>query len=343
MSRHLTGPRDEGASPWRLCVAPMMDWTDRHCRYFHRQLAPHARLYTEMIAAGAVLHGDPVRHLAHDPAERPLAVQFGGSDPAALARCAELAEAWGYDEVDLNCGCPSPRVREGAFGVVLMREPARVAACVRAMRAATSLPVTVKCRIGVDEDDDFAFLARFVERVAGAGCRVFLVHARKAWLRGLSPKENREIPPLRPERVYRLKEAFPELTVVYNGGITSPEEARAHLAHLDGVMVGRTAYREPWRLVAFERALFDPDFRPRRRTVVAAMAAYAARVAAEGVPLYAVARHMLGLANGLPGARRFRRLLSEGTRGREVPPRVLLEAWAAVRDPEEAVPFTTSS
>ncbi len=332
-----------GAATHRLCVAPMMDWTDRHCRVFHRQLAPHARLYTEMVATGAVLHGDVARHLAFSPEERPLAVQFGGSDPAALARCAEMAEAWGYDEVNLNCGCPSPRVRRGAFGAVLMLEPQRVAACVRAMAAAGALPVSVKCRIGVDEHDDFAFLCRFVEAVAEAGCGIVVVHARKAWLEGLSPKENREIPPLDHERVYRLKEAFPELTVVINGGIRTPEEALAHLRHVDGVMIGREAYTNPWVLPAFERALFDPGFRPRREEVVRAMAAYARRMGDEGVPLHAIARHMLGLANGLPGARRYRRMLSEETRGRPVPPERLLEAWACVRDPEAGAPLTTPS
>ncbi len=326
-----------GREAWRLCVAPMMDWTDRHCRWFHRQLAPHARLYTEMVPTGAVVFGDARRHLAFSPEERPLAVQFGGSDPDHLARCAELAEAYGYDEVNLNCGCPSPRVRAGAFGAALMLEPEKVAACVAAMRRATALPVTVKCRIGVDDHDDFDFLLRFVETVAEAGCRTFVVHARKAWLRGLSPKENREVPPLDYERVYRLGERLPELVIVLNGGIRTPEEALSHLRHVDGVMIGREAYTNPWVLPAFERALFDPGFRPSRRRVLERVADYA-RVMAEreGVPVYAVARHLLGLANGLPGARHFRRILSEETRGRDVDPDVLLDAWSRVRDPEEA-------
>lgn len=336
MSERREATPAAGREAWRLCVAPMMDWTDRHCRWFHRQLAPHARLYTEMVATGAVVFGDADRHLAFSPEERPVAVQFGGCDPDHLARCAELAEARGYDEVNLNCGCPSPRVKAGAFGAVLMLEPEKVAACVAAMRRATSLPVTVKCRIGVDDHDHPDFLCRFVETVARAGCEVFVVHARKAWLEGLSPRENREIPPLDHERVYRLKEAFPELVIVLNGGIRTPEEALSHLAQVDGVMIGREAYANPWVLPAFERALFDPAFRPTRRAVLERVVAYAREMhGREGVPVHAVARHLLGLANGLPGARHFRRILSEETRGREVDPRILLDAWARVRDPEE--------
>ncbi len=325
-----------GRDAWRLCVAPMMDRTDRHCRMFHRQLAPHARLYTEMVATSAVLYGDVARHLAFSPEERPLAVQFGGSDPDDLARCAERAAAWGYDEINLNCGCPSPRVRRGAFGAVLMLEPARVAACVRAMAAASGLSISVKCRIGVDEQDDFAFLARFVERVAAAGCRIFIVHARKAWLEGLSPKQNREVPPLDHERVYRLKEAFVGLVVVLNGGIRNVPDALAHLRHVDGVMIGREAYANPWRLVELEQALFDPQFAPRREDIVRTMTAYARRLEAEGVPPRAVFRHLLGLANGLAGARRYRRILGEALAAGDRGAAALVEAFEAVRDASRA-------
>jgi len=337
MDLRANPPTTSRRDAWRLCIAPMMDWTDRHCRWFHRQLAPHARLYTEMVPTGAVIFGDARRHLGFSPEERPLAVQFGGSDPGHLARCAELAEACGFDEVNLNCGCPSPRVRSGAFGVVLMLEPGKVAACVAAMRRATSLPVTVKCRIGVDDHDDFDFLLRFVETVAEAGCGTFVVHARKAWLEGLSPRENREVPPLDYGRVYRLKERLPELVIVLNGGIRTPEEASIHLRYVDGVMIGREAYTNPWVLPALERALFDPGFWPTRRQVLERVADYARRAhERDGVPVYAVARHLLGLANGLPGARHFRRVLSERTRGRDVDPDVLLDAWAEVRDPDGA-------
>jgi tRNA-dihydrouridine synthase A len=295
----------------RLCVAPMMDWTDRHCRYFHRLLAPNALLYTEMVHSGAVLFGDARRHLAFDPAERPVALQLGGSEPADLARAASVGEAFGYDEVNLNCGCPSPRVQRGSFGACLMAEPARVADCVAAMRAAVRIPVTVKCRIGIDDSEEYEFLARFVAEVAAAGCRTFVVHARKAWLKGLSPKENREIPPLRHGVVHELKRAFPHLEVVLNGGLRDPAAAAAHLPPLDGVMVGREAYENPWSLTAFEAALFGTPPPPSREAVVEAVAAYAERQAAEaGVPLKAVTRHVLGLYNGLPGARAFRRRLS---------------------------------
>jgi tRNA-dihydrouridine synthase A len=303
----VTGPGPDR----RFCVAPMMDWTDRHCRYFHRLLAPRALLYTEMMHHGAVLFGDAGRHLAFDPAERPVALQFGGSEPAALARAARAAADFGYDEINLNCGCPSDRVKRGSFGACLMAEPGRVADAVAAMRAAVDLPVTVKCRIGIDDSEEFAFLARFVGAVGGAGCRTFVVHARKAWLKDLSPKENREVPPLRYEVVHRLKREFPALEIVVNGGVRAPEAARAHLERVDGVMVGREAYENPWSLRAFQAALLDAEPPPRTRAeIVEAMAAYAERQARAGVPLRAIARHMLGLFNGLPGARAWRRRLS---------------------------------
>jgi tRNA-dihydrouridine synthase A len=316
----------------RLSVAPMMDWTDRHCRYFHRLLAPRALLYTEMVHHGAVLFGDAERHLAFDPAEHPLALQLGGSEPVALARAARIGAEFGYDEVNLNCGCPSDRVRRGSFGACLMAEPGRVADSVAAMRAAVDVPVTVKCRIGIDDSEEFAFLARFVETVGAAGCRTFVVHARKAWLKGLSPKENREVPPLRHEVVHRLKREFPALEIVLNGGIRAREAARAHLQWVDGVMVGREAYENPWSLRAFQGALLDAEPPPRTRAeIVEAMVAYAERQARRGVPPRAIARHMLGLFNGLPGARAWRRRLSllQASDG----PATLREAAAQVAAP----------
>src|SRR5580765_6849255 len=233
---------------WRLCVAPMMDWTDRHCRYFHRLLAPHARLYTEMVTSGAIVHGDRARHLDFDAAEHPLALQLGGHEPTELAECARIGADWGYDEINLNVGCPSDRVQSGRFGACLMREPTLVADCVAAMRAAVSIPVTVKCRIGVDEQDDYEDLHRFAETLVGAGLETLIVHARKAWLHGLSPKENREIPPLNYERVVRLKQEFPRLAIIINGGIVDANAAQAHCATVDGAMLGRAAYHDPFVL-----------------------------------------------------------------------------------------------
>lgn len=315
----------------RLCVAPMMDWTDRHCRYFHRLLAPEALLYTEMITTGAVLHGGAERFLGFDPAERPVALQLGGSEPEDLAACARLAEAYGYAEVNLNCGCPSARVQRGAFGACLMREPGLVADCVGAMRAATTLPVTVKCRIGVDDSDEWSFLLTFVDAIAAAGCRTVIVHARKAWLNGLSPKENREVPPLRHDIVARLKRERPALEVVVNGGITTVAAALVYRRWADGVMIGRAAYQDPWSLRAFAAALQAPPPPLVRAEAVAAMAAYARREAAGGVPLRAIARHMLGLFNGLPGARAWRRRLSEGMARPEARSALLLDALHCIR------------
>ena len=290
----------------------MMDWTDRHCRFFHRLLAPEALLYTEMVTTGAILHNDPARFLAFDTRESPVALQLGGSEPDDLAAATAIAEAWPYAEINLNCGCPSDRVQSGRFGASLMAEPARVADCVAAMQAATTKPVTVKCRIGIDDSDEEAFLDQFVDRVAEAGCGVFIVHARKAWLKGLSPKENREVPPLNHERVARLKQRRPDLTIVLNGGITEPETAAAALRAVDGIMIGRVAYQAPYRLPAFSRALQDPGFGdPDREEVLAAMRDYATTAAAEGTPVRAIARHVLGLYNGEPGARGWRRRLSE--------------------------------
>lgn len=290
-----------------------MDWSDRHCRYFWRGLSRHARLYTEMITTGAILFGDADRHLAFEPDEHPVALQLGGSHADALARCAALAEQYGYDEVNLNCGCPSDRVQEGRFGACLMKEPDTVAAAVRAMRSATQLPVTVKHRIGVDDSEDYNFLKHFVETVATAGCDTFLVHARKAWLQGLSPKENREIPPLTYEHVYRLKQEFPALTIVINGGIKTLAECSEHLANVDGVMLGREPYENPWMLSEVDATLFGMNGpTDSREQALRRMQPYVERQLAQGVPLGAMTRHLLGLWRGQPGGRLFRRVISEG-------------------------------
>ncbi|WP_240476746.1 tRNA dihydrouridine(20/20a) synthase DusA [Geminicoccus roseus] len=316
----------------RLSVAPMIDWTDRHCRRFHRMLAPGALLYTEMITTGALLFGDQERHLAFSPEEHPVALQLGGSEPDALAASAKLGLAHGYDEINLNCGCPSPRVQKGAFGACLMREPELVADCVRAMREAVAVPVTVKHRIGVDDDEEWPTLWRFVTTVAEAGCTVFVVHARKAWLKGLSPKENREIPPLRYELVERLKAERPDLTIVLNGGLRSEDAVAEALGRFDGVMIGREAYENPWSLTRFgPLAGQDGPDGLTRQEVVRAMAAYALERQAAGTPFKSIGRHMLGLFNGLPGARRYRRLLSEGMIRGDHGPDLLEAALAAVR------------
>jgi tRNA-dihydrouridine synthase A len=292
----------------KFCVAPMMEWTDRHCRSFHRLLTRRARLYTEMLGTGAVIHGDRARLLAFDPAEHPLAVQFGGSDPRALALAARICADLGYDEVNLNVGCPSARVRDGRFGACLMEEPALVGECVAAMKAAVSVPVTVKCRLGVDAQDPEAALDAMADAVTAAGVDALIVHARKAWLDGLSPKDNREIPPLDYARVYRVKAARPRLTVVVNGGIATVEAAAAHLRHVDGAMLGRAAYREPWRLLAVDPLLFGaPAPAPSPRAALELLMPYVARELARGTRLHAVTRHVLGLFNGMPGARAFRR------------------------------------
>lgn len=306
-------PPDAGSL--RLSIAPMMDWTDRHCRVLHRRLAPHARLYTEMVHANAIVRGDRARLLAYSPEEHPLALQLGGSEPETLAEAARIGAEHGYDEINLNCGCPSERVQEGAFGACLMREPERVAECVAAMRAVvpTAVPVTVKCRIGVDEQDDYEGLERFVITVAAGGCEVFVVHARKAWLQGLSPKQNREIPPLDYDRVARLKREHPELTVVLNGGLVEIEPTLAALADVDGVMLGRAAYHTPWRLAELEQRLYGTPL-PDRVALLRGLRSYVETNLAAGVPLAAMVRHWLGLMHGLPGARGFRRALSEQSR-----------------------------
>jgi len=298
---------------YRLSVAPMMDWTDRHCRFFHRQMTRRAMLYTEMVTAPAVIQGPKARLLDFSPAEHPVALQLGGSDPAELARAVRFARPWGYDEVNLNCGCPSDRVQSGCFGAVLMERPDLVADCLRAMIAETDAPVTVKCRIGVDDQDPQTALPRFLAAVAGAGVRHVVIHARKAWLKGLSPKENREIPPLDHALVLRMKQRFPELAVVVNGGITSLAQARALLGQgLDGVMIGRAAYHDPAAVLIGADSLWGDAFAPDAFAVIEAMRPYIAAHLAGGGRLHQVTRHMLGLFAGRPGARAWRRILSEG-------------------------------
>jgi tRNA-dihydrouridine synthase A len=297
----------------RFCIAPMMEWTDRHCRFFHRLLSRRARLYTEMVTTGALLHGDVPRHLDFDETEHPVALQLGGSEPPDLARCARLGQEWGYDEINLNCGCPSERVQRGAFGACLMAEPQLVADCVKAMVDAVGIPVTVKHRIGIDKTESYDFVRDFVGTVAEAGCTVFLVHARNAWLKGLSPKENREVPPLRYELVHRLKHEFPQLTIVVNGGIKSDAVVQEQLEALDGVMVGREAYHHPWWLARWDALFYgEPASSLTREAVEEAMVAYMEReLAAHGTPWHSIARHMMGLYNGLPGARRWRQVWSD--------------------------------
>ena len=303
---HSLNPND-----WRLSVAPMMDWTDRHCRYFHRLLSPHARLYTEMVTSAALVRGRQLRLLEHSQQEHPVALQLGGSDPQELAQAARHGAEAGYDEINLNVGCPSDRVQSGRFGACLMREPALVGDCVKAMRDAVSVPVTVKCRIGVDDQDEYADLQHFTETMLEAGVEVLVVHARKAWLKGLSPKENREIPPLDYQRVYRLKREFPQLVVVINGGITTAEAVREHLLHVDGVMLGRAAYHDPYVLARVEHAL-DGVPLPSRESVLQHLRPYVDAELARGTALKHIGRHLLGLYQGEPGARGFRRILSEG-------------------------------
>ena len=295
----------------RFCVAPMMDWTDRHCRFFHRLLTRRALLYTEMVTSAAVLHGDRARLIGFDPFEHPVAIQLGGSQPRALATCARIAEDFGYDEVNLNVGCPSDRVQEGRFGACLMAEPALVGDCVAAMKAAMRVPVTVKCRLGVDDQDPEAALDAMAQAVTAAGVDTLIVHARKAWLQGLSPRQNREVPPLDHTRVYRLKRSHPHLAIVLNGGIGSVEAATQQLAHVDGVMMGRTAYQEPWRLLAVDPLLFgEPAPFASMEAAATAILPYVEREITRGVRLYAIARHLLGLFHAVPGARAFRRHLA---------------------------------
>jgi len=313
----------------RFCVAPMMDWTDRHCRFFHRQMSRHARLYTEMVTAEAVIHGERARLLGFGADERPLALQLGGSDAAKLADAAAIGEALGYDEINLNIGCPSSRVQEGRFGACLMAEPDLVARCVAGMADRVAIPVTVKCRIGIDDQDSEADFTRFIETVSAAGITTFIVHARKAWLNGLSPKENREVPPLDYARVYRLKAARPDLTIVINGGIETLEASAEHLKHVDGVMLGRAAYQTPYILAGVDAAFFGSDEQPLSRgEVLERLVPYVARHLAAGGRLNSITRHVLGIYHGQPRARQFRRYLSEHGVGEGPSLDVLIEAIA---------------
>jgi tRNA-dihydrouridine synthase A len=321
---------------WKFMVAPMMDWTDRHCRFFHRVLSRHALLYTEMVTTGAVIHGDRARLLGHAQEEHPVAVQLGGSDPAALAAAARICAELGYDEINLNVGCPSDRVQEGRFGACLMAEPALVGECVAAMKAAVAVPVTVKCRIGIDEQDPEAALDALTRSVKAAGVDGLIVHARKAWLKGLSPKENRDIPPLDYGRVHRLKAAHPELPIAINGGLRTVADWQAALAHVDGVMVGREAYQNPEMLMSVDPVLFGrPAPVADGHEAIAAMVPYIEARLADGARLSAITRHMLGLFAGRPGARLYRRHLAVEAARAGAGVDVLLAAAAHVRGAEE--------
>lgn len=312
----------------RLTIAPMLDWTDRHARYFLRLLSPHARMYSEMITTGAIIHGDSERFLRFTAAENPIALQLGGSDVHDLARACKIAENYAYDEINLNVGCPSDRVQSGRFGACLMADAKHVAQCVQAMQDSSSKLITVKCRTGIDELDSFAFLEDFINTLYLAGCRVFIIHARKAWLSGLSPKENREIPPLQYERVYQIKRLFPDACIVINGGIKTAEESVQHVQHCDGVMIGREAYQNPYSLVAQEQALFGDFIAPSRRQVVENMLPYIEQEMLQGVRLHHIVRHMIGLFNAQPGGKQFRRHLSEYGHKKDANIQVLLDALA---------------
>jgi tRNA-dihydrouridine synthase A len=320
-------PRIAAALDRKLSVAPMMDWTDRHCRYFLRQFSPRVLLYTEMIVAQAILRGDRKYVLDFDPEEHPVALQLGGAEPGQLAEAAAIGESFGYDEVNLNVGCPSDRVQQATFGACLMARPRLVADCVRAMRRAVRVPVTVKCRIGIDDRDDWPFLREFVAAIAEAGCETVIVHARKAILKGLTPKQNREVPPLDYPRAWRVKREFPFLTVIVNGGLRTVPQVAEQLAHADGVMLGREAYHNPYLLPALHQAIYEDGFEmPPVEAIVGRMRAYAERELARGTPLRSVTRHMLGLFNGRAGARAWRRALSEGVSRRDPSPALIQDA-----------------
>jgi len=294
-----------------ISIAPMMDWTDRHCRYFHRLISPNALLYTEMITTGALLHGDHRRFLRFDKSEHPVSLQLGGSNPQDLSLCAKMAEDHGYDEINLNCGCPSNRVQSGRFGVCMMKEPDHVATCISAISNTVNIPVTVKCRIGVDEFDSFDFLSDFVGKLVDIGCITFIIHARKAWLKGLSPKENREVPPLDYKRVENVKNTYPSVRIILNGGITTMKSVQDNLKRFDGLMIGREAYQNPYFLAEIESKVFNNDSTLSRDEIVRAMTPYIARQMSEhNTPVKSIARHMTGLYHGQPGARKWRQALS---------------------------------
>jgi tRNA-dihydrouridine synthase A len=339
MSRTLKFAKPTALPSRRLSVAPMMDWTDRHCRAFHRQITRHTWLYTEMVTTGALMYGDVERHLNFNEEEHPVALQLGGSEPGDLAKSAKLGEQWGYDEINLNCGCPSERVQKGAFGACLMAEPQLVADCVKAMRDAVDIDVTVKHRIGIDKVDSYDFVRDFVGIIAQAGCKTFIVHARNAILQGLSPKENREIPPLKPEYAYQLKRDFPELEIIINGGVKTAAEIDIHLEHVDGVMLGREAYHNPYLMANFDARYYGDDTPVKSRAeVLQAMQPYIrAQLARYGVDaggglkLNSITRHMLGLMTGMPGARAFRQTLSDSKKLAAGDPALLLEALARMQ------------
>ena len=317
----------------KFTVAPMLDWTDRHCRYFHRLLTKQALLYTEMVTTGALLNGDVERHLLFNAFEQPVALQLGGSEPKAMAACARLAADYGYAEVNINVGCPSERVQKGAFGACLMTEPQLIAECVAAMQAVVSIPVTVKNRIGVDEQNERDSLFNFVETVAAAGCQTFIVHARKAWLKGLSPKENREIPPLNYALVYELKQAFPQLEIVINGGITTLEQCQQHLQFVDGVMVGREAYHNPWLLAQVDSQLYArADSFQQRKAVIEAFIPYVEQQLSQGVALAHMSKHLLGIFQGISGARHWRRHISENAFKPNADSKILWQAMQKILD-----------
>jgi tRNA-dihydrouridine synthase A len=331
-----TPPVVRARSGRTISVAPMMDWTDRHCRLFHRQITRHSWLYTEMVTTGALVYGDVERHLRFNDEEHPVALQLGGSDPADLAKSARLGEQWGYDEINLNCGCPSERVQKGAFGACLMGEPQLVADCVKAMRDAVAIDVTVKHRIGIDRNEDYGFVRDFVGTVADAGCETFIVHARNAILKGLSPKENREIPPLKYEVAYQLKREFPALEIIINGGVKTDDEIALHLEHVDGVMLGREAYHNPYAMAGYDARFYGDTTPPLSRDeVIAAMIPYISAQlkahAAHGLKLNSITRHMLGLMAGLPGARAFRQVMSDPKKLAAADPRLLIEAATRLR------------
>jgi len=323
----------------RICIAPMLDWTDRYCRYFLRLISQHSLLYTEMITTGAILHGDTDYHLAFDEAEHPVALQLGGSDPGALAACAKIAAQYGYDEINLNCGCPSDRVQKGRFGACLMKEPELVAQCISAMKEAVELPVTLKQRIGVDNQTSHAELENFVGRTRDAGCDAFIVHARNALLQGLSPKDNRSIPPLIYDSVYRLKQSFPESEFIINGGIDSIEQIQNHLEHVDGVMIGREAYHNPYLLAEMDTLFYGQTRQiSTRLEILENFLPFAEQALARGARLHHLSRHILGLFHGQPGARKFRRLISEQAHKDHAGIEVLLEAITLMGNYGQALP-----
>lgn len=337
MVRRVISLSDCLAETRKLSIAPMLDWTDRHCRYFMRLMSRHALLYTEMVTTGAIIHGKG-DYLGFNQEEHPVALQLGGSDPSDMAHCALIAQERGYDEVNINVGCPSDRVQNGRFGACLMAEPETVASCFTAMQDKVSIPVTVKCRIGIDEMDDYEGLSRFIKIVSDAGCSIFVIHARKAWLQGLSPKQNREVPPLNYQRVYKLKEEFPHLSISINGGITSLEQTQAHLKQVDGVMIGREAYSNPAILLQADNQIFGDAYSVlSREKVIHQMIPYIQNHIDQGGRFWHVARHMLGLFQGQPGGKLWRRYLSQNAPQRNTDPSLMLEALTQQQEAAEKV------